>query len=105
MRKQRDVNQIVLQKMLEYCNDIQSLMIKSDESFERYQNEISFRYACDMCVLQIGELTNHFTADFKEQHSEIVWHKIKGLRNVFVHEYGNVKLDKAWKTLTNLTIT
>ena len=101
----RRVDWIVSQKIIDYCTDIEDYMNRVNASYEIYLSDKMFRSAVDMCVLQIGELTNHFTADFKEQHSEIVWHKIKGLRNVFVHEYGNVKLDKAWKTLTNLTIT
>ena len=100
MKKQHDVNHIVIQKILGYCNDIQGLMIRFDKSFERYLSEISFRYACDMCVLQIGELTKYLTNDFKKQHSEIIWHRIKGFRNVLVHEYEKVDYEQAWQTLT-----
>ena len=52
-----------------------------------------------MCVLQIGELTKRLTNEFKAEHSEIIWHEIKGLRNVYVHEYEKVDFEQAWKTL------
>ena len=100
MKKQHDVNHIVIQKILGYCNDIQGLMIRFDKSFERYLSEISFRYACDMCVLQIGELTRRLSDDFKARRSEIPWNKVKGMRNVLVHEYEEVDFETAWNILT-----
>ena len=65
-----------------------------------YISDITFRYSCDMCVLQIGELTSHLTEEFKNQHPEIVWHEIKAMRNIHVHDYENVKFDVMWETLT-----
>ena len=101
MRKnQRNVNRIVIQKMLGYCNDIENFIGEFGGSYEIYLSKISFRYACDMCILQIGELTTRFSEDFKAQHSEIPWHEIKGLRNIHVHEYERVDLNYMWKTLT-----
>lgn len=100
MKNQRDVNQIVLQKILDYCNQIETTVKKFNNSFELYVSENSFRHSCDMCVIQIGELTTRLKVDFKEQHTEIPWHKIKATRNVYVHDYENVDLEKAWENLT-----
>ena len=100
MRKRREVNRIVLQKMLEYCNDIDDFMSHFNASYEVYLSDKIFRSSVDMYVLQIGELTTRLTDDFKAQHSEIPWRKIKGLRNVYVHDYENVDFEQAWLTLT-----
>ena len=100
MSKQHDVNRKVLKKMLSYCDKIENFMKRVEASYEVYLSDEMFRIAVDMCVLQIGELTKILTDDFKAQHSEIVWHQIKGLRNVYVHEYENVKFEQAWRTLT-----
>jgi uncharacterized protein with HEPN domain len=35
----------------------------------------------------IGEAANRLPEDFKETHSEIDWHKIRGFRNRIVHDY------------------
>ena len=100
MRKRRDTNRIVIQKMVGYCDDIQTLRTRCEDSFERYISDIGFRYACDMCILQIGELTTRLTDEFKVQHSDIPWHEIKGLRNIHAHEYESVNLNYMWDTLT-----
>ena len=100
MRKPRETSRIVIQKMLGYCDDIQNLRTRYDDSFERYVSDIAFRYACDMCILQIGELTTRLSDDFKAQHADVPWRLIKSMRNIHVHEYENVEFDTVWKTLT-----
>jgi uncharacterized protein with HEPN domain len=40
----------------------------------------------------IGEAAGHLPEDFTNQHSEIEWVKIVGLRNRIVHEYFGVDL-------------
>lgn len=99
MQKPRDVNMIVVQKILGYCNDIEDYKNQVTASYEVYLSNKMFRTAVDMSVLQIGELTKHLSEDFKTRYPEILWHKIKGLRNVYVHEYEKVDLEQAWKTV------
>ena len=100
MKKPRDVNRIVIQKMIGYCNDIESFINEFNGSLEVYQSKLSFRYSCDMCIFQIGELTTRLTDDFKVQHSDIPWRQVKNLRNIYAHEYEKVDFEQAWKILT-----
>ena len=100
MKNQRDTNRIIIQKIFDYCDEIEDYMNQVNATYEVYLSNKMFRKAVDMCVLQIGELTKHLTADFKAEHSKILWHKIKGLRNVYVHEYEKVDFEQSWKTLT-----
>ncbi|MBQ6006078.1 MAG: DUF86 domain-containing protein [Selenomonadaceae bacterium] len=93
-------DRIILQKIIEYCAEIEGFITRFDASYEIYLSDKGFRYACDMCVLQIGELTKRLSDDFKAQNSEIMWHAIKGMRNVLVHEYEKIDLYKSWVTLT-----
>lgn len=96
----RSADEIVLQKIIDYCTDIEDYMNRVNASYEIYLSDKMFRSAVDMCVLQIGELTKHLSEDFKAQNSEITWHAIKGMRNVLVHEYEKVDLYKAWNVLS-----
>jgi len=52
-----------------------------------------------MYILQIGELVAHLPDDFRENHSHIPWRQIKGMRNVFAHDYDNTNLEEAWVTI------
>ena len=99
MRDKNRVNKVVLQKMIDYCSDIEENFSKFANSAEKYVEEKFFRYACDMCILQIGELTTRLSEDFKNNHSEIEWNKIKGLRNIHVHEYEKIDFEEMLKIL------
>ena len=50
-----------------------------------------YRNSVCMSLLQIGELTGHLTEDFREGTKDsIYWPAIKGMRNLFAHNYGAV---------------
>ncbi len=44
----------------------------------------------------IGEAANRLPEDFKETHSEIDWHKIRGFRNRIVHDYFGIDNSIVW---------
>lgn len=44
----------------------------------------------------IGEATRAMPQEFKEQHSEIPWKGINGMRNILTHIYFNIDLDAVW---------
>jgi len=47
----------------------------------------------------IGEAANRLPANFKEEHPEIDWHKIVGLRHRIVHEYFGIDIQIVWQIL------
>ena len=56
----------------------------------------TIRYAIERLLLIIGEAANHVSREFREQHTEIEWAQIIGLRNILAHEYGELKTDKIY---------
>ena len=95
--KNEDV--VIVKKMLKYCNDINSLLVRFDTDFERYKTDISFQYACNMCIIQIGEPANRLSDEMKESSKNIPWRAIIGMRNLHAHDYENVDLEIVWNTL------
>lgn len=59
--------------------------------------------AVAMCLMQIGELTNKLSQEFKDDHKEIPWRAIRGMRNMIAHEYGNIDEETVWETAENGT--
>ena len=47
----------------------------------------------------IGEASNRLPTDFKDNHSQIQWHKVVGLRHRIVHEYFGIDLQIVWQIL------
>ncbi|NCJ07806.1 DUF86 domain-containing protein [Synechococcales cyanobacterium C] len=51
----------------------------------------------------IGEATKRLSKDFREQHPNIPWKEISGMRDVITHDYDEVDLDEVWTVVnTNL---
>ena len=45
----------------------------------------------------IGEAANRLPEDFKDIHSEIDWHRIRGFRNRIVHDYFGIDYAIVWE--------
>jgi uncharacterized protein with HEPN domain len=95
----RDRDREVVKKMIKYCEDIGFLMEKYQSDFQTYKTDISYQYACNMCIIQIGELVGRLSDEFIESHTQIPWHAIKGMRNLHAHDYEKVDLSIVWNTL------
>ena len=52
-------------------------------------------------IVIIGEATKRLSAEFRQQHPEIPWREIAGMRNVIVHEYDQLDLDVIFDVIEN----
>jgi len=94
-----DRDREVIKKMIKYCIDIEYLMGKYHTDIHAFKTDIAFQYACNMCIIQIGELVGRLSDEFLEQSKQIPWHAIKSMRNLHAHDYDRVDLDIVWNTL------
>ena len=99
MKDKAGINRLILQKIIGYCDDVENLMKMFGTGLEDFEKNFAFQYACGMCIIQIGELTTRLDEDFKEKNLEIEWNQIKGLRNIFAHDYESVKFEVLWEIL------
>ena len=60
---------------------------------EVLQDSMMFR------LIQISENAKRLSDQFRDEHPEIPWTAVYGLRNRIVHEYGNVDLSIVFNTL------
>ena len=91
----------VIGHILRYCQQIETAHDDFGHSRDRFDQSTTYQNAVSMCILQIGELVNHLSNDFKENHTEIPWRKIRGMRNYVAHEYGTIDLDVVWTVATD----
>lgn len=49
----------------------------------------------------IGEAARGITEEFRQEHSELPWKSMAGMRDRLIHGYFDVNLDVVWKTVTN----
>lgn len=49
----------------------------------------------------IGEAANRLSEEFKDQHTTIDWHRIRGFRNRIVHDYFGIDYSIVWQIKEN----
>ena len=89
-----------LEHISDYCSDVFSLVSRFGDDFTSFREDTAYQQAVFFCILQIGELANGLTEEFRRETSEFVsWKQIRGMRNVIVHNYGNISVEVLWDTL------
>ncbi len=52
-------------------------------------------------MIQISENAKKISNVYKQEHKQVMWNALYGLRNRIVHDYGNVDLNIVYETLKN----
>ena len=89
----------ILQHVLDYCREIDHTIETFGMQYDIFESNSIYQNAVALCVLQIGELTTHFTENFKSTYSKVPWNQIKALRNIVAHNYGGIDKEILWETL------
>jgi uncharacterized protein with HEPN domain len=50
-------------------------------------------------LLVLGEAVKRLSPRFREQHTEVPWKAIAGMRDRLLHAYDDVDIDLVWKTV------
>ena len=93
-------DQTIADKILEYCAEIETILARLNHSEKAFLKDKGLSAGTVFYIAQIGKLTAHFSDEFKEEHSEIPWREIKGMRNILIHEYHTASPKTIWETAT-----
>ena len=95
-----DKNNRIIEKIIEHIENVSNAQKRFGNDYKIFISDKDYFNSVCMCLLQIGELANHLTPDFKSAHANIPWKNITGLRNVVVHGYGQLDAEVVWATVT-----
>ncbi len=87
----------ILEDILTCIEHIQSYT--SELSFEQFSSHFMTVEACLYNLQVIGEAVSVLPQDIKEEHTEIQWAAIKGMRNRLIHEYFGTDLQLVWSVI------
>ena len=79
-----------IQKIEDYTKDL------TEEQFSR-NTEVQDAVLRRLAI--IGEAVKHTPEDLKSKHKQIPWKQIASARDVFVHEYFGIGMERIWKTV------
>ena len=79
------------ERIIEYTSELKSAddLDKDYKSFD----------ASMMNFVIIGEMVDKLSQEFKNNHSEIEWLKIKGFRNIVAHDYFGIDAEEVWQII------
>ena len=83
--------------ILDSINEIETYLVNTD--FDSFSNNSMMRFACIKQMEIIGEASDHISEEIKIKFSEIEWAQIKGMRNIFVHEYFGIDSRLVWEII------
>ena len=79
-------------KILDYTNNLTfEEFVKDDKTIDAVIRNFEI----------IGEAANRLPEDFKDENSDIDWHRIRGFRNRIVHDYFGIDYSIVWEIKTS----
>lgn len=89
----------ILRHILRYCENIETLINRFGNDITVFKKDMAYRDAVSMNILQIGELANHLSEEYRLlTKGKIPWAAIRAMRNLFAHNYGQMDVDVIWNT-------
>lgn len=55
------------------------------------------QYAVIRAIEIIGEATKNLSPELKARHSKVPWKTIAGIRDILIHKYFGIKLERIWE--------
>lgn len=91
-------NEVILQKLYAYSEKLLSYCRGC--TYESFSADTKLVEACVFNLSQMGELCRIADTAFTQQHPEIPWREMNGLRNRIVHDYEGVNLRLVWEIIS-----
>jgi len=94
-----DKNAAALQRVIQYCDRVFEARNRFGASYETFASDTDYQSCCSMYVFQIGECSIQISEAVKASNPDVPWQKIKGMRNIFAHNYEMIQTRRLWDTM------
>lgn len=90
-------DEAALLDMAKFARTILELMQGIDEA--TFNSDIRTQSAVLYQLTILGEAVKRLSDEFRQEHLEISWREIAGMRDKLTHQYDRVKLNVVWLTV------
>jgi len=94
---ERDISS--LRHIVKHCEEIVEAVEKHSLTLDIVSSDNLYKNALAMSVLQIGELANVLSEDFRKTHNTMPWREIKRMRDKAAHHYWTFDVKILWETI------
>lgn len=91
-----------IEKIKETVSKLQKYISDSGISRKDVADNETIRWTLTTPLYNIGEHAYNLSAEFKNEHNEIPWSKISGLRHRLVHDYDDTNWDIVCDVIFNI---
>lgn len=88
---------VILDHIRECCEDIFEFV--RDMTLEDFLNNKLVRNAVGMSLINIGELVKALPTEYRDEHPEIPWKRIAGMRDLAAHKYQTLDMVAVWNVV------
>jgi len=69
-------------------------------SYAQFAQDKKTQSAVERQLEILGEAARRVSEAFRQNHPEVPWRAMIGLRNILAHEYGEIRVDRIWLIAT-----
>ena len=91
-------DKLIVQKILSEI-DIAFEML-GDTKQDAFLSDEKLKRAVGMTVINIGELVKNISAELREEHREVPWKAVAGMRDIAAHKYQTLRMEDVYNTVT-----
>jgi len=96
--KLRDID--IVNHIIGYCDEIRDARNRFGDNPDSLKADKHYLNSVSMCILQIGELVDKLSDEFKVEYDKQPWHKMIKMRGKAAHWYGTFDSLVVWETIT-----
>jgi len=78
-----------------------TLYASTSQTADDFYHDTKSFDACMIHFINIGEMIERLSPDFKISHDNIPWQEIKNFRNLVAHNYFGIDADEIWDIIQN----
>lgn len=84
---------------LEHIRHAMRFLLEHVHAKEDMEKDVVLKYAVERNFAVIGEAAKRVPESVRNDHPQIPWKEMTGMRDMIIHEYDEIDLDEVWGTI------
>ena len=90
-----------LETIIRFCEELDYFIMNYGSEEEDFMDSLELRHGSVSCLEQIGEHVKRLSSELRDDHPEIDWKNVMGMRDFLVHRYAEINFSRVRYTVLN----